>query len=67
VLFIVEMASESDVGRLFLQAVFSRGLLSAKLAQTLWFKCVEAVKGGKGQPTISLWSISHSTITFECL
>ncbi|KAJ7774760.1 Nse1 non-SMC component of SMC5-6 complex-domain-containing protein [Mycena metata] len=32
-----------DVQRLFLQAVLSRGVLSGKLAQTIWAKCKEAV------------------------
>jgi len=39
------MVSSNDVQRLFLQAIFSRGFLSEKLAMTLWTKCVEAVKG----------------------
>ncbi|KAG8217812.1 Nse1 non-SMC component of SMC5-6 complex-domain-containing protein [Butyriboletus roseoflavus] len=34
----------SDVQRLFLQAVFSRGILSFKHAQVLWEKCIDAVK-----------------------
>ncbi|KAF5381065.1 hypothetical protein D9615_003893 [Tricholomella constricta] len=38
------MVSADDVQRLFLQAVFSRGILSAKLAQTLWAKSIGAVK-----------------------
>ncbi|KAJ4488115.1 Nse1 non-SMC component of SMC5-6 complex-domain-containing protein [Lentinula aciculospora] len=39
------MAQASDVQRLFLQAILSRGVLSESLAQVLWKKCVEAVKG----------------------
>lgn len=39
------MVSSNDVQRLFLQAIFSRGVLSEKLAMTLWTKCIEAVKG----------------------
>jgi hypothetical protein len=39
------MVSSNDVQRLFLQAIFSRGFLSEKLAMTLWTKCVETVKG----------------------
>ncbi|KAJ7156036.1 Nse1 non-SMC component of SMC5-6 complex-domain-containing protein [Mycena crocata] len=35
--------SANDVQRLFLQAVLSRGFLSAKLAQTLWAQSKEAV------------------------
>lgn len=35
----------NDVQRLFLQAVFSRGILSVKHAQVLWEKCIDAVKG----------------------
>ncbi|KAJ7109307.1 Nse1 non-SMC component of SMC5-6 complex-domain-containing protein [Mycena epipterygia] len=35
--------SASDVQRLFLQAVLSRGVLSGKLAQTLWAKSKDAV------------------------
>jgi hypothetical protein len=38
------MVSSNDVPRLFLQAVFSRGFLSEKLALTLWTKSIEAVK-----------------------
>ncbi|KAJ6496618.1 Nse1 non-SMC component of SMC5-6 complex-domain-containing protein [Mycena vitilis] len=36
-------ASAKDVQRLFLQAVLSRGVLSGKLAQTLWAKSKDAV------------------------
>ncbi|KZP24800.1 hypothetical protein FIBSPDRAFT_909748 [Athelia psychrophila] len=39
------MVSSNDVSRLFLQAVLSRGMLSEKLAMTLWAKCIDAVKG----------------------
>ncbi|EGN95424.1 hypothetical protein SERLA73DRAFT_60158 [Serpula lacrymans var. lacrymans S7.3] len=38
------MVSSNDVQRLFLQAVFSRGVLSFKLAKILWEKCIDAVK-----------------------
>jgi len=38
------MVSSNDVQRLFLQAIFSRGVLSEKLAMILWTKCIEAVK-----------------------
>jgi len=38
------MASSNDVERLFLQAIFSRGVLSEKLARILWAKCVRAVQ-----------------------
>lgn len=41
------MVSSNDVSRLFLQAVLSRGMLSEKLAMTLWAKCIDAVKGKK--------------------
>ncbi|KAI9571235.1 Nse1 non-SMC component of SMC5-6 complex-domain-containing protein [Boletus coccyginus] len=34
----------NDVQRLFLQAVFSRGILSFKHAQVLWEKCIGAVE-----------------------
>ncbi|KAJ6630738.1 Nse1 non-SMC component of SMC5-6 complex-domain-containing protein [Mycena sp. CBHHK59/15] len=37
------MVSSGDVQRLFLQAVLSRGVLSGKLAQTLWEKSKDAV------------------------
>ncbi|KJA27517.1 hypothetical protein HYPSUDRAFT_130943 [Hypholoma sublateritium FD-334 SS-4] len=37
------MVSASDVDRLFLQAVLSRGVMSSKLAQLLWEKSIEAV------------------------
>ncbi|KAJ7219212.1 Nse1 non-SMC component of SMC5-6 complex-domain-containing protein [Mycena pura] len=36
--------NQKDVQRLFLQAVFSRGVLSGKLAQTLWEKAKETVQ-----------------------
>ena len=39
------MVSENDVQRLFLQAIISRRVVSKKLAQILWEKCVDAVKG----------------------
>ena len=39
--------SAADVERLFLQAVISRGLLSAKLAQSLWEKSIDAVNGNE--------------------
>lgn len=39
------MASSNDVQRLFLQAILSRRVVSAKLAKVLYAKCVEAVKG----------------------
>ena len=39
--------SAADVDRLFLQAVLSRGLLSTKLAQSLWEKSIDAVNGIK--------------------
>ncbi|KII88656.1 hypothetical protein PLICRDRAFT_110634 [Plicaturopsis crispa FD-325 SS-3] len=38
------MASSNDVQRLFLQAILSRRVVSAKLAKVLYAKCVEAVK-----------------------
>ncbi|KAI6005524.1 Nse1 non-SMC component of SMC5-6 complex-domain-containing protein [Pisolithus albus] len=38
------MVAASDVQRLFLQAVFSRGILSYSHALVLWKKCVDAVK-----------------------
>lgn len=38
------MVASSDVQRLFLQAVFSRGILSYSHALVLWKKCVDAVK-----------------------
>jgi len=38
------MVSSADVERLFLQSVLSRGVMSFKLAQVLWEKCVDAVK-----------------------
>ena len=39
------MVSASDVDRVFLQAVLSRGLLSGDLAKVLWEKSVKAVNG----------------------
>ncbi|KAF8231304.1 hypothetical protein L208DRAFT_72990 [Tricholoma matsutake] len=38
------MVSSADVQRLFLQGIFSRGILSERLAQALWRKCIDAVK-----------------------
>ncbi|KAG5653976.1 hypothetical protein H0H81_008844 [Sphagnurus paluster] len=38
------MVSIEDVQRVFLQAILSRGVMSAKLAQTLWARSVSAVK-----------------------
>jgi len=38
------MVSSSDVRRLFLQAVISRRVLSYKLANVIWRKCIDAVK-----------------------
>jgi hypothetical protein len=38
-------ATVKDVQRLFLQAVLSRGVLSGKMAQTLWAKSKDAVMG----------------------
>jgi hypothetical protein len=35
--------SSSDVQRLYLQAILSRGLVSEALAKLLWKKCIEAV------------------------
>ncbi|KAN0076986.1 Nse1 non-SMC component of SMC5-6 complex domain containing protein [Tylopilus felleus] len=42
----------NDVQRLFLQAVFSRGILSFKHAQILREKCIDAVKAA--DPTLSI-------------
>lgn len=39
------MVSPNDVRRLFLQAVFSRAIISDKLAKTIWLKSIEAVQG----------------------
>ena len=38
------MVSSNDVQRLFLQAVFSRRILSQKLASKIWEKCIDAVR-----------------------
>ncbi|KAF8844590.1 hypothetical protein BDN67DRAFT_943421 [Paxillus ammoniavirescens] len=46
------MVSSNDVQRLFLQAVFSRGILSFKHAQVLWGKCIDAVKAAN--PTLDV-------------
>ena len=45
------MVSSNDVQRLFLQALFSRGILSFKYAQVLWSRCINAVKGQITYPT----------------
>ncbi|KAF9456771.1 Nse1 non-SMC component of SMC5-6 complex-domain-containing protein [Collybia nuda] len=37
------MVSYADAQRLFLQAVFSRGIMSGKVANLLWEKCMNAV------------------------
>ena len=37
--------SAADVDRLFLQAVFSRGIMSKQLALVLWEKSVQVVNG----------------------
>ena len=50
VLYTVAMVSSDDVQRLFLQAVFSRRVLSADLAKALWKQSVEAVKGTLPHP-----------------
>ncbi|KAH7889285.1 Nse1 non-SMC component of SMC5-6 complex-domain-containing protein [Phlebopus sp. FC_14] len=46
------MVSSNDVQCLFLQAVFSRGILSFKHAQVLWEKCIDAVK--VANPTLNI-------------
>lgn len=39
------MVASNDVRRLFLQAIFSRRILSQQLAAKIWEKCIAAVKG----------------------
>ncbi len=39
------MVASADVRRLFLQAIFSRRILSQQLAAKIWEKCIAAVKG----------------------
>ncbi|KAL4068033.1 Nse1 non-SMC component of SMC5-6 complex-domain-containing protein [Scleroderma yunnanense] len=46
------MTSSNDIQRLFLQAVFSRGILSYKHALVLWAKCIDAVKAAN--PTLDV-------------
>lgn len=46
------MVSSNDVQRLFLQAVFSRGILSYQHALVLWAKCVDAVRAA--DPTLDV-------------
>ncbi|KIJ68967.1 hypothetical protein HYDPIDRAFT_122903 [Hydnomerulius pinastri MD-312] len=46
------MVSSNDIQRLFLQAVFSRGILSFKHAHALWEKCIDAVKAA--HPTLDV-------------
>ena len=41
------MVSAQDVDRIFLQAVLSRGILSAELAKVLWEKSVSIVNSKK--------------------
>ena len=50
--------SAADVDRLFLQAVLSRGLLSTKLAQSLWEKSIDAVNGIKNLKYIPFFLIT---------
>jgi hypothetical protein len=45
------MVSSDDVQRLFLQAIFSRGILTENLTQALWKRCIAAVKGNSFQPS----------------
>ncbi|KAJ3915764.1 Nse1 non-SMC component of SMC5-6 complex-domain-containing protein [Lentinula edodes] len=47
------MVHAGDVQRLFLQAIFSRGILSENLAKVLWKKCVEAVKAADEHVEVS--------------
>ena len=53
--------SAADVDRLFLQAVLSRGLLSATLAQSLWEKCIDAVNGIKNLNIPFLFDLNLSS------
>ncbi|KAJ3798711.1 Nse1 non-SMC component of SMC5-6 complex-domain-containing protein [Lentinula aff. detonsa] len=47
------MVQAGDVRKLFLQAVFSRGVLSENLAKVLWKKCIEAVKAADEDVEVS--------------
>ncbi|KAG9318781.1 Nse1 non-SMC component of SMC5-6 complex-domain-containing protein [Chiua virens] len=44
--------TSNDVQRLFLQAIFSRGILSFKHAQVLWARCIDTVK--VANPTLAV-------------
>ncbi|KAL9715077.1 hypothetical protein Ac2012v2_001736 [Leucoagaricus gongylophorus] len=46
------MVQQTDVNRLFLQSMLSRGPVPEKLAQTIWKKCVEAVNVVSGDGRI---------------
>ncbi|KAL0946997.1 hypothetical protein HGRIS_013142 [Hohenbuehelia grisea] len=50
------MVSSTDVQKLFLQSLLSRPFVSATLAQTIWARCVAAVKAA--DPTLQ---IQHSS------
>lgn len=56
------MVAAIDAQHLFLQAVLSRGIISEKLARTLWEKSIEAVKG-----TLLLFKnrLGNSILSFE--
>ncbi|KAG6911470.1 hypothetical protein DXG01_014544 [Tephrocybe rancida] len=46
------MVSSDDVQRVFLQAIFSRAVVSTQLAQTLWAKSIEAVNAANPELNI---------------
>lgn len=39
------MVSAQDVDRVFLQAILSRGIMSAELAKALWERSIDVVNG----------------------
>lgn len=53
----------TDVDRLFLQAVLSRGLLSATLAKSLWEKAIDAVNGTKLNQNVTLSLLNYQRQT----
>jgi len=57
------MVSAQDVDRIFLQAVLSRGILSAELAKVLWEKSVSIVNSKKQ----CFFLVTLTLIKFACL
>ncbi|KAG6814323.1 hypothetical protein H0H92_013448 [Tricholoma furcatifolium] len=54
------MASADDVQRIFLQAIFSRAVVSTKLAQILWEKSIEAVNAANPELNLPIYTDNDS-------